>query len=131
MKNTINQISGIITSGRGEGKFYIKKYKNKIQKAINFIPYEGTLNLKIDCEQVKKFLQPLACKKIDGFTENDKRYGSAKIYQIKIDALKSTTAIVIPEKNFLPKNIIEIIAPINLRDALNLKDGDIIIIETI
>src|SRR3989442_16032952 len=43
-------IAGTLTSGLGEGAFYMRQkgYRDQFRKKLWFEPYEGTLNLKIN-----------------------------------------------------------------------------------
>ena len=47
-------MEGIVTSGLGEGYFFMsmEHYKKEIKEKLGFEAYPGTLNLKIDEEQI-------------------------------------------------------------------------------
>ncbi|WP_457611974.1 DUF120 domain-containing protein [Methanocaldococcus sp.] len=117
-------IIGKVVSGLGEGKKFlsIKKYKEDIKKLLGFEPYEGTLNLElpfeIDESNYKYF-------ETEDFILNNKKYFGVKLIPVKIlvKDYKIDGAILIPKKTYHKKNIVEIIAPIKLRD-LGVKDGD-------
>jgi riboflavin kinase len=89
------------------------------QKA-GFTPYAGTLNLRLSHEGVKRreLLEEKCAMKIlpaEG-------YCSGKLFKAFIGSVEC--AVVIPEVPGYPSDILEIIAPVNLREALKLKDGD-------
>lgn len=114
------KINGVVTSGFKEGSKYVRLYKDKIKESIGILPFEGTLNIKVDFD-VKdiKFKQKI---KIDGFN------GFGAIYLIPCKVNEFNGYIVVPEKT-KHKNIIEIISDVSLRDKGKFKDGDKIFIE--
>ena len=126
---SINKIEGIVTSGLGEGTFFMsmEHYKKEIKNRLGFDAYPGTLNLRIEekmsfAKQNSFFQNPI---KIDGFKADNKKFGGATCYKAKIKNING--AIIIPEINkYKNKGVIEFIANINLREKLKLKDGDII-----
>ena len=60
--------------------------------------------------------------KITGFKENNKTFGGAICYKAKIDHIDG--AIIIPDINKHKEDIIEFIAPVNVKSELNVKNGD-------
>ncbi|CAB3288850.1 Riboflavin kinase [Methanocaldococcus lauensis] len=118
-------LEGKVVSGFGEGKYFlsIPQYKESFKKILNFEPYEGTLNLKIDNEfEINKFKYI----ETEDFEYNGKKFFGVKILPVTIliNNEKIYGAIVCPKKTHHSKDIIEIVAPINLRKKFNLKDGD-------
>jgi len=115
------ELSGAIFSSRGDGKKFLELpwVKRQITEKLGFTPYPGTLNVKLSEESVKrkKLLEKVRSIKIhpaDG-------YCSGTLFKAFIGKLEC--AIVIPEVASYPKDIIEIIAAVNLREQLQLKDG--------
>ena len=116
-------LEGIITSGLGEGSIFMsmEHYKKEIKNKLGFDAYHGTLNLKIKEEQLisfKKF-NPI---KIEGCKKNNKAFYGARCYKASIKNING--AVIIPDINKHKKDIIEFIAPINLKSELGIKDGD-------
>jgi riboflavin kinase len=109
-ENTV--LHSIVTSGSDEGAFFmsLEPYLIAMEKKLGYTPFEGTLNLKVDKQQAKKFINSIQC------------------YPCRIKEI--LCAIVIPEFTRYELDIIEVISEIKLREALNLKDGDEIIIES-
>lgn len=116
-------IVGIVTAGLGEGTFFMSMdhYKKEIKKKLGFDAYPGTLNLKVEYGQLYPFkkINPI---KIMGFKKNNKIFGGAICYKAKIDDIDG--AIIIPDITKHKNDIIEFIAPINLKSGLDIKDGD-------
>ncbi|MEM1519284.1 MAG: DUF120 domain-containing protein, partial [Pyrobaculum sp.] len=54
-------------------------------------------------------------------------YGGVRLFKAKIRGVE--TAVVIPERTHHSSDVIEIIAPMKLRDVLSLRDGEKIEIE--
>lgn len=114
-------VKGKITAGQGEGQYYISRevYRNQFIQKLGIDPFPGTLNLLISDffreDEVKSV-------KIEGFVDENRTFGGCICFFAHISGIKC--AIVRPERTSYPPNLIEIIAPVNLRNALKLSDGD-------
>ena len=115
------KLSGTVFSGGGEGKKFLELQwvKRQITEKLGFVPYSGTLNVKLSEESAKrrKLLEKAPSVKIcpaDG-------YCNGLLFKALIGTLEC--AIVVPEVAGYPKNLLEIIASVNLRETLQLKDG--------
>ena len=112
-----------VTSGQGQGKIFVNYdwVQNQIQAQFGFTPYSGTLNLRLDSVNTISF--QLYKKSHNGITITSIRDGCTGIcYSIRISNIIGI--IVIPQILGYPSTQLEIIAPVNLRKALSLKDGD-------
>ncbi|MCD1294804.1 riboflavin kinase [Methanocella sp. CWC-04] len=117
----VNSIKGKVTTGLGEGQYYISLdgYRQQFINKLGFDPYPGTLNIKLN----KPFLHgDSSVIKIDGFKDSNRTYGGGRCYLVKINDIRA--AIMRPDRSSYPETLIEIIAPVNLRKTLGLKDGD-------
>ncbi len=121
-------IKGIIVSGLGEGAVFMsmQHYRQEIKKKLGFDPYPGTLNLKINNNR-KNLLKDLNMVKIIGFALNDKNFGGASCVKAKIRNVDG--AIIVPEINKNPEDILELIAPVHIKSALELNNNDEVEIE--
>ena len=121
-------LDGIVTSGFGKGAIFLSLdyYKQQIKEKMGFIPYAGTLNVKTSMskDSALKLLSPI---RIDSLNKNGKKYGGASCYPAKISDV--SVAVIIPDLTTHEQGIIEIIAPINLKSQLKIKDGDKIKVE--
>jgi len=117
-----NEITGIVFSGLGEGKFYTeqKQYKKEFVKKTGINPFSGTLNLRVKKTDRELFLIGKRYEHINGFKTKKRTFGWIKCYSVKINNQKC--AITVPERT-IHKDTIEIICNINLRKKFNLKDG--------
>ena len=116
-------IKGIVFSGKGEGSEFIRLpwVKKQINEKMNFIPYPGTLNVKLSEEGIraKKLLRranAVDIQPVAGFCPG-KCYRAWLLDNVEC-------AVVVPEVARYPSNVLEIVAPTSLRDKLNLRDGD-------
>ncbi|RFA94205.1 DUF120 domain-containing protein [Pyrobaculum aerophilum] len=125
------RLIGRVISGLGEGAFYIslEGYRRAIEEKLGFTPFPGTLNIKLDPQYLpyRRYLDGLPGIVIPGFTNGLRTYGGVKAFKAKINGVEG--AVVMPERTHHPTDVIEIVAPVKLRDALNLKDGDIVEVE--
>ncbi len=117
-------ITGIIEKGIGEGSYYVSQaqYQKQFKAKLGFSPYQGTLNIRIDKEELTKFLANKEKIDINGFTTKTRTFGKIAAYKIKINNTEAT--IVIPERTRHADDIIEVVAPVNLRDSLKLDDSN-------
>lgn len=122
------RIKGIIFSGKGEAARFIELpwVKRQIVEKLGFTPYRGTLNIELTKEEFEKRAllekaQAIEISPVKGFSRG-------KCFKANLmDKLEC--AIVIPEIPNYPENVIEVIAPTNLREKLKLKDGDYVEVE--
>ena len=118
-------IKGKVFSGSGEGAEFIKLpwVSKQIAEKLGFIPYTGTLNVKLTAESVviKKSLENARAVEISpvkGFCRG-RCFPAYFMQDLKC-------AIIIPEVENYPEDVIEVMAPVNLRERFKLKDGDIV-----
>ena len=153
-------ISGTVEKGIGEGSYYVsqKQYQQQFKAKLGFTAFPGTLNLKINKEELAQFIANKESIDISGFATKTRSFGSITTHKIKIlwnsknskglensknhpkskileCAQKSfafptfqsnniEAAIVKPKRARHPEDIIEIIAPVNLRQELKLDNKD-------
>lgn len=122
--------NGILVSGMGEGKYYmsLEGYRKQFKKKIGYIPYPGTLNIRIfdplsleNREKIERF----GYQFIDGFSDSERTYGWVKCYSaIMNDNVDIQSDLLILERTHHDKNMLEIIAPVNIKQLMGLKNGD-------
>lgn len=121
-------LRGIVVKGLGEGRYYLllNGYVNQIEKKLGFKPYPGTLNLKLKTiDDIVKKAELLKTPGIiiEGFSNGLRTYGRVKAFKAKINNIENV-AVILPERTSHGLDILEIIAPFNIRKKLNLKNGD-------
>ncbi|MEM3567688.1 MAG: DUF120 domain-containing protein, partial [Thermoplasmata archaeon] len=99
----------------------------QIFEIFGFKPFPGTLNLKVEKECLSSFLMLKERQGIllRGFSERDRTYGSVKCFRATIQELMCL--VVIPERTH-HTDIMEVVSKHNLRNLLNLRDGDRVIV---
>lgn len=128
---SIKILSGKVITGLGEGQYYISLdgYRTQFQEKLGFDPYPGTLNIKLDANSIEIRKKINESIRIMGFTDQNRTFGKGSCFRIRISDIEG--AVITPERTHYPEDIIEIIAPVNLRDHLNLKDGHNVKVEVI
>jgi CTP-dependent riboflavin kinase len=117
-------IHGTVISGAGTGSKFISIpwAQQQIEAKLGFPPYRGTLNLQLPHDraaQIKRRLQ-----KSKGITlAPAPGYFPARCFKASI-MHTINGAIVLPQTPDYPPTLLEVIAPIDLRQALALADGD-------
>ena len=117
------EIKGIVTSGQGKGNYFMSKefYKAQFEEKLNFSPFPGTLNIKIGQKEIEDIneIPENRMKNIEG----ERNFGGVLLIKATLND-KIDGAIVFPKKTTHGENILEFIAPENLKAKLNIKDGD-------
>jgi riboflavin kinase len=116
------ELSGKVFSGKGGGKKFLELQwvKQQIEEKLAFTPYAGTLNIRLSSESAKrrKQLENTAAMTV----HPAEGYRNGKLFKATTGTTKC--GVVIPEVAGYPENLLEIIAPVNLREKLQLADGD-------
>ena len=116
------ELSGKVISGRGEAEKFLELrwVKQQVEEKLGFTPYNGTLNVRLSQGSAKhrKTLE----KEVSIKVCPAEGYCSARIFKAFINDL--TCAVLIPEVAGYPADVLEIVAPTNLREKLQLLDGD-------
>ena len=114
---------GTVFSGEGRGKKFVELpwFKRQVEEKLGFSPYLGTLNLFLTGKNVenRRLLEVS-----DGLTvEPQTGYYSGIMFRANINGLEC--AVVIPIMPNYPNNVLEVIAPIYLREKLKLTNGSL------
>ena len=122
------EFQGVAVSGMGEGAYYMAMpgYKNQFVKKLGYAPFPGTLNIKLEDQvyvNAKKELDRYPGVFIDGFSDGKRTYGWAKCYNAVIND-KVNGALLVIERTHHGDSVIEVIAPIKIKDAANIRDVD-------
>jgi riboflavin kinase len=126
-------IEGSVVTGLGEGAYYVDVYSSKLKSALGFKPHLGTLNVKITDDESRKAIgrmkntPPLV---LSGFTHKGRTFGDVICYRVKVNR-EIEAAVVIAQRTHHSEEILEVVAPVDIRDALNLDDDDMITLTVI
>lgn len=114
-------LKGRVLRGDGTGSLFVNLpwAKKQFKEKLGFNPYPGTLNLQLlpgtDVKELRNGTKGIKIKSPEDFHEG--RCFKALIME------KLWGAVVVPEVPKYPHDLLEIIAPVNLRETLGLKDG--------
>ena len=130
------ELRGVVTSGMGEGRHYISLpgYMAQFEERLGYAPFAGTLNLDLDPESVRARagLASFAPVPIDGWEDDDRTYGPAVCYPATVSTPDGEgyepAHVIAPERTHHDDDQLEVIAPERLRDALDLTDGDALVV---
>ncbi len=120
-------IAGKVVSGAGEGAYFtqINWVQDQCQERLGFKPYPGTLNLEISSEYIP-VIESLNQEEGVELISPDPKFCNAKAFPVTLGDISG--ALIMPDEKVRihAKNIIEIIAPLNIKASLNIGDGDFI-----
>ena len=124
------EMIGTLETGLGEGGYYISKegYMKQFNKKLNWQPFKGTFNLRLNDDEVPKIEAMKAAEGIliEGFEEEGRTFGKAWIFKCTLETETSKVvencAIISPKRTHY-KRVVEIISPAFLRKELDVKDG--------
>ena len=120
-------VEGTIVSGLNEATEFMKKevYKKQYLEKLGFMPYMGTLNIKLKNNITLDIENELApyLKKINGDDElGDVFFLNAVLYTKNNENIKKG-AILFPTKTIYKTDTLEFITEEKLKDTINLVDG--------
>lgn len=126
-------IKGTVSSGMNKASNFMNKevYKKQYLDKLGFIPYIGTLNIKLNNNvtlDIENELKPYL-KKIEG----NEKFGDVFFLNASLQPENSNItkngAILFPVKTVYKTDTLEFISDEKLRDSINLIDGDSVIIK--
>jgi riboflavin kinase len=121
------EIKGTLVSGMGEGAYYmgLKGYTKQFKSKIGYVPFPGTLNVKIDQkihqEAIKQFVN-LNGININSFSDGKRTYGWVKCFPAKINNSVDCNLILL-ERTHHDNSVVELISKLCLRKTAKLKEG--------
>jgi riboflavin kinase, archaea type len=114
---------GRIASGIGEGAYYVGEYASRIEQAVGYRPFPGTLNVRFGDD--KPELTSKGTIDVEGFESGGRSFGRVGLTPIRLH-LKGRHVdchAIIPERTHHRRDI-EIVSGDNLRKKHGLRDGD-------
>ncbi|MDD1763895.1 MAG: CTP-dependent riboflavin kinase [Methanobacteriaceae archaeon] len=121
------KIQGEIISGDNEGEYFMSLdvYKIQFMGILGFEPFPGTLNLKISAESVDLIHK---LKEQMDIVKGKGNFGDVKLTKASLNN-GVDGALVFPVKTSHKPEILEFIAPENVRKLMKLQDGDLVTLE--
>ncbi len=117
---------GQVVTGMGEGAYYMRRkgYREQFRQKLGFNPFPGTLNLRLAPAQagVRRELETYPAITIKGFTREQRSFGDVKCFPVIInDRIDGAVALI--NRTHHSDLVLEVIAPVHLRSALDLSEG--------
>jgi riboflavin kinase, archaea type len=127
------ELKGTLVSGMGEGAYYmsLKGYTKQFKTKINYIPFPGTLNVKLTKKEYIETAQQfrtLDGVSIKGFSDFKRTYGWVKCFKAKLNNSVDCHLIIL-ERTHHDISIVELISKINIRKYAKLRDGSKIVLK--
>jgi len=120
-------LSGKVTSGLGEGRYYLSQpgYVIQFTERLGYTPYPGTLNVRVGPEALRRasLVAEWSGERIDGFHASGRTFGGATCFPARLNG--HTCHLIHPDRSHY-KDVIEFIARDCLRESHHLKDGDVV-----
>ncbi len=119
------EIKGIIVSGMGKGTYFMSQdfYSDQFHEKLHFRPFVGTLNIKLDIENISRIMA-IPCEKFN-IISGKGDFGDVKFINAVLND-KIQGALVFPAKTKHTEDVLEFIAGENLREVLKLEDGNFV-----
>jgi riboflavin kinase len=119
---------GSVVSGMGEGAYYmsLEGYRRQFKEKLGYEPYPGTLNVRLTDQVYMNARRELGRHPsifLDGFSDGTRTYGWVKCYRAVInDSIKA--AVLVLERTHYDDTMLEVIAPMSIKQASGIKNGD-------
>ncbi len=126
----MKQITGVVFSGGGEAAFFtgLDWVKRQCLEKLGFEPYPGTLNLRIseeDLSAMSRLVTEQGVKLLPPTSD----FCEAVCLRVAIGTIEA--AAILPHVDDYYENTVEIIAPVRIKEKLDLTDGDEVIVSII
>ncbi len=118
-------LKGKVVSGAKKAAFFTQLdwvLEQSLEK-LGFKPFPGTLNIEILPESLPDAESIQEEKGIE-LVPPDPKFCNAQVCPVSIEGIDSAIIILEEKVRVHDRNIIEVIAPMSLKDALNIDDGD-------
>jgi riboflavin kinase len=124
------EFEGSVVSGMGEGAYYmsLEGYRKQFREKLGYQPYPGTLNLRLTDQifmNARRELGKHPSIFLDGFSDGTRTYGWVKCYRAAInDGAVDNAAVLVLERTHYDDSMLEVIAPMSIKQAAGIKNGD-------
>lgn len=121
---------GSVVSGMGEGAYYmsLEGYRRQFKDKLGYEPYPGTLNVRLVDQLYMNARRELGRHPsifVDGFSDSTRTYGWVKCYRAIInDGVVDNAAVLVLERTHYDDSMLEVIAPVSIKQAADIKNGD-------
>jgi riboflavin kinase len=120
-------LKGKIISGKGDGAKFTRLAwaRTQMEEKLGFPVFPGTLNVRLTADSVK--MRGLLKKRNGVEILPASGYCRGRLFKAILNGVEC--AVIVPEVVGYPENIVEVVAPVNLREKLCLLDGSPVEVE--
>lgn len=120
----------MIFSDLGEGSYFMALdwVQRALRERLGFSPYPATLNLRLDREEISRWRGIRNGAVSVEIPSPEPGFCAARCFPVEIGG-KVRGAVIVPGVADYPEDKIEVIAPVRLKDELEVEDGDRITLE--
>jgi len=120
-------LSGKVVSGIKQGAFFVSLdwFQKQCLEKLGFKPYPGTLNLELSLENMA-IIDELEQENGVEFIPSNATFCTGRAFPVLLEGVRGAIIIPAEEVRVHGKNTVEVIAPLRLKEVLDLKDGDFI-----
>jgi len=118
------QLEGLLCTGVQQGAYFTQLdwVTEQCRQQLGFSPYPGTFNLKVEAANHLNWRHIQSEGERLPLTPPTPEFCAAFLYPARLAGME--VAAVVPLVEGYPDDVIEILAPVNLRQALNVRDND-------
>jgi riboflavin kinase, archaea type len=118
-------LEGIVTSGVGEGAFFLSLpwVRRAIGQAVGFDPYPGTLNIRLGSAEIVARWREIRTSSALLLQPPSREQCGGRLVPIVV-APDVPAAVVIPDVTRYGDDVLEVVAAVHLRTRLGLRDGE-------
>ncbi|HEY3278559.1 MAG TPA: DUF120 domain-containing protein [Syntrophorhabdaceae bacterium] len=121
------RIEGRIVKGVGESKGFLSIgwVAEALTEAFRFVPFPGTLNITLDDPDIQAVLKEKGPIRLAHRTEG---FCDAILVRGMLNG-KYECGVVIPLVENYDRRLLEVVAPVHLKETLHINDGDMVSLE--
>lgn len=120
-------VIGVVCGGQGQGRAFTQLdwVRRQFRDKLGFDPYPGTLNLRVHNPIALAVGRARPGVQIEPYGDG---YCAAQTFRVCIRN-SVAAAWIVPEVPGYPDDVMELMAPVSLRETLRVKDGDLVEIQ--
>lgn len=125
------KLNGVVYSdlGRAASFMTVERVAAAIEDALGFAAYPGTLNLKLDTSTARDVWRAVKDRGAGiEIPSQEPSHCSARCFRVRIEG-NWPGAVILPAVEGYPADKVEIIAPLRLKEALDIEDGARVTVE--
>jgi HAD superfamily hydrolase (TIGR01509 family) len=119
------KIRGKVVSGVGKAAYFtqVEWVQSQCREKLGFKPYPGTLNMEVRAADLA-LLEAAVREEGGDLIPPEPGFCAARVLPLLVGSVAGALVLLEKEARIHEKEIVELIAPVCLREALDLRDGD-------